>query len=126
MALRAGGGRLSTWWGLAVVAVLLAGCGAAPEFTYVTNSSDRTYVKVPRSWQPIDNKALEGAFGLDPAFSAADQGFWIAGYDADAAPSAAHLLGIDVVRGDRKRRNARQEVVEQDLRCQQRQEGQKQ
>ncbi len=95
MALRAGGGRMSTWWGLAVVAVLLAGCGTAPEFTYVTNSSDRTYLKVPRSWQPIDSKALEGAFGLDPAFSAADQGFWIAGYDADATPSAGHLLGID-------------------------------
>jgi hypothetical protein len=95
MAFRATGGRLPTWWGLAVVAVVLVGCGAAPEFTYVTNSSDRTYLKVPRSWQPIDGKALEGAFGLDPAFSAEDQGFWIAGYDAAATPSAAHLLGTD-------------------------------
>jgi len=80
---------------MVIAAILLTGCGAAPEFTYVTNSADSTYVKVPRAWLPIDTKSLEGAFGLDPAFSAADQGFWIAGYDADAAPSPAHLLGID-------------------------------
>lgn len=95
MAFRAGRGSLSALCASVGLAVLLAGCGAAPEFTYVTNSADSTYLKVPRSWQQIDSKALEGAFGLDPAFSAAQQGFWIAGYDAAAAPSPSHLLGID-------------------------------
>lgn len=96
MALRAGEHmRAVLAVGLVVAAVLLAGCGAAPEFTYVTNSAAHTYLKVPRTWQPIDQHSIEGAFGLDPAFSAADQGMWVAGYDADAAPSMSHLLGID-------------------------------
>jgi hypothetical protein len=82
-------------WGLIVVVVLLAGCGVAPEFTYVTDAGDRTYAKVPRTWQPIDQHALKGAFGLDPAFSAADQGYWLAGFDADPAPAIAHLTGVD-------------------------------
>ena len=34
---------------VAALVALLAGCGA-PEYTYVTNSTDRTYVKVPASW----------------------------------------------------------------------------
>ena len=33
--------------------MVLVGC-AGPEYTYVTNSSDRTYLKVPNSWRPID------------------------------------------------------------------------
>ena len=96
MAFRAGErARAARGWGLLLGALLLAGCGATPEFTYVTNSAAHTYLKVPRSWQPIDQQAVEGAFGLDPAFSAADQGFWIAGYDAAATPSISHLTGVD-------------------------------
>jgi len=75
-----------------VVVVLLAGCGG-PAYTYVTNSEDRTYLKIPHSWQPIDPKALGAAIGLDPSLDGREQGFWIAGYDADAVPSPAHLLG---------------------------------
>lgn len=71
---------------------MLAGCGA-PAFTYVTNSADRTYVKVPHSWQPIDERALSAAVGLDPSIAGVDQGFWLAGFDADAIPSPAHLIG---------------------------------
>lgn len=72
--------------------VLLAACGA-PEYTYVTNSEDRTYLRVPASWKPIDEKAIGAAFGLDPSLEEVRQQFWMAGYDADATPDAAHLLG---------------------------------
>ena len=50
---------------VAALVALLAGCGA-PEYTYVTNSTDRTYLKVPTSWRPIDDKAMNDAIGFDP------------------------------------------------------------
>ena len=71
---------------------LLAGCGA-PEYTYVTNSADRTYVKLPASWRPIDKRALDDAIGLDPTLSDEERGLWLEGYDADATPSPMHLFG---------------------------------
>ena len=86
-----GGGSVA--WLLMIVTVLLAGCGA-PEYTYVTNSAERTYLKVPNSWKPIDQKQLEGALGVDPGFPAADQGLWLVAYDAAATPSLSHLLGM--------------------------------
>ena len=48
-----------------VALTVLAGCGA-PEYTYVTNSEDRTYLRIPHSWRPIDERALDEAIGLDP------------------------------------------------------------
>lgn len=75
----------------AVLVVLLAGCGAS-EYTYVTNSADRTYLKIPASWRPIDQQALDEAVGLDPAITG-ERGVWLVGYDADDAPSTAHLFG---------------------------------
>ena len=79
---------------LSVTAVLgvLAGCGA-PQYTYVTNSADRTYVKLPATWRPIDKKALDDAIGLDPTMSDEQRGLWLEGYDADTAPSPLHLFG---------------------------------
>jgi hypothetical protein len=71
---------------------LLAGCGA-PHYTYVTNSADRTYVKLPTSWRPIDKKALDDAIGLDPSMTDEQRGLWLEGYDADTAPSPLHLFG---------------------------------
>jgi hypothetical protein len=76
---------------LAALAVLV-GC-SAPEYTYVTNSTDRTYLRVPHSWHEIDGKALGDAIGLDPTDEGTAGGFWLEGYDADATPSPDHLLG---------------------------------
>ncbi len=84
------GARLGSF-GL-VALTLLAGCGA-PEYTYVTNSADRTYLRIPHSWQPIDERALDEAIGLDPTDTEQQNGFWLQGYDADTTPSADHLLG---------------------------------
>ena len=77
---------------LAVVVALVTGCGA-PQYTYVTNSADRTYVKLPAAWRPIDKKALDDAIGLDPTMSDEQRGLWLEGYDADTAPSPLHLFG---------------------------------
>jgi hypothetical protein len=82
----------SVAWVVAIAAVLLAGCGA-PAYTYVTNAAEHTYLKVPSAWQPINQKELEGALGVDPGFPAADQGLWLVAYDAAATPSLSHLLG---------------------------------
>jgi hypothetical protein len=88
---------LDTARGLLVVSVvalvaLLSGCGA-PQYTYVTNSADRTYVKLPASWRPIDKKALDDAIGLDPSLTDEQRGLWLEGYDADTSPSPLHLFG---------------------------------
>ena len=71
---------------------LLAGCGS-PQYTYVTNSADRTYVKVPTSWRQIDKRAMDDAIGLDPSLSDEERGLWLEGYDADPTPSPMHLFG---------------------------------
>ncbi len=77
---------------LLAVTTVLAACGG-PAYTYVTNSEDRTYLRVPNSWHPIDQQELGAAIGLDPTVDANQQGFWLAGYDASSAPSTEHLLG---------------------------------
>lgn len=84
--------RFPVWPALVAAIALLAGCGA-PEFTYVTNSADHTYLKIPNSWQPLDEKSMAEGLGLDPAVSIKDRGMWLVGYDADAAPSSSHLFG---------------------------------
>jgi hypothetical protein len=75
-----------------VAVAALSACGA-PDYTYVTNSQDHTYLRIPYSWRPIDERSLDEAIGLDPTDDKAQTGFWLAGYDADPAPSADHLLG---------------------------------
>ena len=84
--------RRARWAGALLALAALAGCGA-PEYTYVTNSADHTYLRIPYSWHPIDERALGEAIGLDPTDEKQQAGFWLEGYDADATPSADHLLG---------------------------------
>ena len=81
------------WIALAVSALVVAGCGA-PEYTYVTNSEDRTYLRIPSTWQALDDKSLLEGMGVDSTDDPEQIGFWLEGYDADAAaPSVAHLFG---------------------------------
>ncbi|WP_214404041.1 hypothetical protein [Pseudonocardia lacus] len=78
---------------LAVSALVVAGCGA-PEYTYVTNSDDRTYLRVPSTWRALDSKSILESMGVDATGDPEQIGFWLEGYDADtAAPSVAHLFG---------------------------------
>jgi hypothetical protein len=74
------------------ITMLLAGCGA-PEYTYVKNSADHLYVKIPASWHSIDQDDLDDAIGIDPAESAESNGLWLQGYDSADTPSALHLFG---------------------------------
>lgn len=95
MVVQAGGRRSSRvlpWAALGLSLLVMVGCGA-PDYTYVTNSTDRTYLRVPSTWQAIDSKALFEALGYDPSQDSTGKAFWLQGYDADAAPSPSHLLG---------------------------------
>jgi len=73
--------------GMTLLALLVAGC-AAPQFTYVTNSSAHTYFKVPGGWSQIDSSALSAATKSTP-----NSNVWSVGYDADLRPAADHVLG---------------------------------
>jgi hypothetical protein len=77
---------------ITVLLAALAGCGA-PEYTYVANSDRGTYVKIPRTWKPVDPSRLDAAFGLDPAVSAEQVGIWHEAYDAAPVPATDHLVG---------------------------------
>ena len=96
--------RMALWCGgLLTVLMVLAGC-AAPEYTYVTNSTDRTYLKIPATWRPIDPKAIDAALGLDTTVKDSERGLWLQGYDADAeapkrwsASAPATLIGVQDV-----------------------------
>ncbi|HET6257190.1 MAG TPA: hypothetical protein VFE39_00935 [Pseudonocardia sp.] len=59
----------------------------------MTNSAARIYPKVPNWWRPIHARGADDAIGLDPSLIESQRGFWLAGYDADARPSPAHMLG---------------------------------
>jgi hypothetical protein len=82
----------------ALLAVILgfAGLGAAaacgaPQYTYVKNTTHRTYFKVPASWRVVDEKALKQLSGATPAPES--DGGWAVAYDAAQDPSPAHLVG---------------------------------
>lgn len=97
---RTNGGRaVAMIFGVVVaVAVTLAACGA-PQYTYVKNSGERTYFKVPRLWHRVDQAALDEALSPDDpnsqAAAARQQLIWSIAYDADAAPAPVHLFAGD-------------------------------
>lgn len=82
--------------GSAVIAavVLTTGC-AAPEYTYVKNSDQKTYFKIPHEWHQIETDDLDDYLtGANPDSAASvirQQRWWSVAYDADADPSPGHL-----------------------------------
>lgn len=70
----------------------LSGCGA-PAFTYVADSSAKTYYKVPHDWHQISQKSLNAALS---AAGGSGAGIWSTAFDADNAPSANHFLAANV------------------------------
>jgi hypothetical protein len=75
---------------LVAVVVAVAGC-AAPQFTYIANSSANTYFKVPYGWHKI------GAASLDKTLNTGgSSGAWSIAYDAGTAPSANHVFNSDI------------------------------
>jgi hypothetical protein len=91
-------GKLALRVAALVLATTIAACGSA-EFTYVKNSDEHTYFKVPREWHRVDQTALDDIFRSDHPDSAAaavrDQMVWSIAYDADGKPSPLHLLSGD-------------------------------
>jgi hypothetical protein len=66
----------------------LTACGA-PQYTYVADSSQGTYYKVPYGWHQISQQSLSTAL---QAVGASGSGVWSTAFDAGSAPSANHFL----------------------------------
>jgi hypothetical protein len=67
----------------------LSGC-AAPQYTYVANSGESAYFKVPHSWHQIGQSALNKAEQQDLGGTAG----WSVAYDAGTSPTASDLLSF--------------------------------
>src|SRR4029453_11459785 len=64
--------------------------------TYVANSANHTYFKVPASWHEIDQSALQQTTtGASP--TPQSNGEWAIAYDAADVPSPAHLLASNTL-----------------------------
>jgi hypothetical protein len=71
----------------------VAGC-AAPQFTYVADSSAKAYFKVPNYWHKIDDSSL--AAQLNSSGFTTGGAIWDEGFDAAGMPSASHVLSASV------------------------------
>jgi hypothetical protein len=83
-------GKVFGGLGMLLVAGMAAGC-AAPQFTYVADSSANTYFKVPYSWHRISDVSLAAQFKT-PGSALGQNGTWDIAYDAALAPAAVHLF----------------------------------
>ena len=73
---------------LVTVGLLVAGC-LAPDYTYVSDSTDNAYFKVPPSWHevsPSSLKAVQGQSGSQRAY------LWSRAYDDSSTPSVSHVF----------------------------------
>ncbi|MGK5555624.1 hypothetical protein ACSNOI_28800 [Actinomadura kijaniata] len=79
-----------------VAGTVVTGCGG-PEYTYVKNSGERTYFKVPAGWKRIDQRRMDAAMATDDPDSAAARQrsgvTWSVAYDAHRDPDPGHLFG---------------------------------
>ena len=73
---------------LIIVGLLVTGC-VAPQYTYVTDSADSAYFKVPPSWRQVNQSTLQAAEG-----PSSQQGsyLWSRAYDDSAKPSIDNVF----------------------------------
>jgi hypothetical protein len=71
-----------------LLGVTISGC-AAPQFTYVANSSQNTYFKIPSGWHKIGSAAL--AAELQAQVGSGD---WIVAYEPGAKPTAGDFGSV--------------------------------
>jgi hypothetical protein len=73
---------------LIIVGLLVTGC-VAPQYTYVTDSADSAYFKVPPSWGQVNQNTLQNAEG-----QASQEGtyLWSRAYDDTAKPSINNVF----------------------------------
>jgi hypothetical protein len=72
-----------------LLGVAVAGCGA-PQYTYVANSGQSTYFKVPHGWHQISGSSLQKA-EAEVQYPA---GAWQVAYEAGGSPTASDFLGF--------------------------------
>ena len=82
-------GKVLGGLGLLLAVGTAAGC-AAPQFTYIADSSANTYFKVPYGWHQISDVSLAAQFKTGTALG--QNGTWDIAYDAAPAPTAVHLF----------------------------------
>jgi hypothetical protein len=73
---------------LVVVGLSLAGC-LAPHYTYVSDSADKAYFKVPPSWHQVNESSLQSTEG--PSTQEGSY-LWSEAYDSSATPSVSHIF----------------------------------
>jgi hypothetical protein len=83
-------GKILCGLGALLVAIAATGC-AAPQFTYVADSSANAYFKVPYGWHKISDASLAAQF-KEPGAVFGGSGMWDVAYDAAPAPTAVHLF----------------------------------
>jgi len=70
----------------------LSACGA-PAYTYVTDSTNSTYFKVPTNWHAISSSSLDAELQSEGGSS---DGIWATAFDAGKSPSANNFLSFGV------------------------------
>jgi len=83
-------GKVLGGLGVLLVAGTVAGC-AAPQYTYVSDTSAYAYFKVPYGWHRISDVSLAAQFKT-PGSALGQNGTWDIAYDAAPAPTAVHLF----------------------------------
>ena len=73
-----------------LLGVALSGC-AAPQFTYVANTSQNTYFKVQNGWHKIGDAALNSEL---QAVAGGSGGGWTVAYEAGRKPTAGDFLSF--------------------------------
>lgn len=84
-------GKVFGGLGVFLVAAVATGC-AAPQFTYVSDTSAYTYFKVPFGWHKISDVSLAAQFKTPGSILGQARGTWDVAYDGDPAPAAVHLF----------------------------------
>ncbi len=74
-----------------LLGVTVSGC-AAPRFTYVANTGQHTYFKVPSSWHKIGASALTAEL---QATTGSSGGGWTVAYEAGHTPKAGDFLSFE-------------------------------
>lgn len=77
---------------LIIVGLLVAGC-VAPQYTYVADSADSAYFKVPPSWREVNQSTLQSAEG---ASSQEGSYLWSRAYADSAKPSVNNVFSSSV------------------------------
>jgi hypothetical protein len=72
----------------------LAACGA-PAYTYVADSADKAYYKVPTNWHAISQTSMDAELQQAGGSGA---GAWITAFDGTGSPTAGHFLAFDVTK----------------------------